>query len=304
MGYRQESGRYRLNSGISVVPQRGLESDWAVFPIINPKPKGHAGLGLAVQLSREQQRQLSMMEHKLVFKQNQWQQQTTWRMGDVVIEENIAPVPAQNIASELVIHLRQRIAEKGFDSLPWPATAQRLLQRARLVAATGLLVLPDLSETVLVAGLDQWLQPFLTAQTQLEHLPWQAGLEFYLGYEQCQKISELLPEKIDLPSGRSVTVEFSSEGIPEVSAKLQEFFGCEQLQFAQGKILLKIHLLSPNGSPLAVTSNLQTFWQQGYPDVRKDMRGRYPRHPWPENPLEHEATALTKRKLAQQSNPQ
>ena len=85
-----------------------------------------------------------------------------------------------------------------------------------------------------------------------------------------------------------------------VSAKLQEFFGCEQLQLAGGKLPLKIHLLSPNGSPVAITMNLQTFWQQAYADVRKEMRGKYPRHPWPENPFEHEATALTKRKLALQ----
>ena len=95
-----------------------------------------------------------------------------------------------------------------------------------------------------------------------------------------------------------MTVDFASDGSAQISAKLQEFFGCEQLQLAKGKIPLKIHLLSPNGSPLAITNNLQTFWQQAYSDVRKEMRGRYPRHPWPENPLEHEATALTKRKLA------
>ena len=121
-----------------------------------------------------------------------------------------------------------------------------------------------------------------------------------MGYESCQQIAELLPEKIELPSGRQVLVEFSSEGVPQVSAKLQEFFGCEQLELAQGRIPLKIHLLSPNGSPLAVTSDLKSFWQQAYPDVRKEMRGRYPRHPWPDNPLEHEATALTKKKLQQQ----
>jgi ATP-dependent helicase HrpB len=117
-------------------------------------------------------------------------------------------------------------------------------------------------------------------------------------------MAQLLPEKIELPSGRAVTVEFSAEGVPQVSAKLQEFFGCEQLQLADGRIPLKIHLLSPNGSPLAITTNLQTFWQQAYPEVRKEMRGRYPRHPWPDDPLAHEATALTKRKLLQQQNPQ
>lgn len=299
IGYRQESGRYRLNSGISVDVERELKSDWAVFPVINPKPKGHIGLGVAVQLGQEQQRKLSMMQHHLVFKQNLWQTQTLWRMGGVVIDEAISPVPLQDVASELIKLLRQQISEKGWSSLQWSAASLRFLQRARLVAATGLLDLPDLSESALSSTIADWLQPFLTAQTQIDNLPWQSALEFYLGYAHCQQIAECLPEKIELPSGRSIVIEFSSDGLPEVSAKLQEFFGCEQLQLAQGKIPLKIHLLSPNGSPLAVTSNLKSFWQQAYPDVRKEMRGRYPRHPWPDNPLEHEATALTKKKLAQ-----
>lgn len=304
IGFRQGSGRYRLNSGISVESAVDLKNDWAVFPIINPKPKGHLGIGLAVQLTPDQQRRLSTAQQQLVFKQNAWQQQTIWLMGGAVIDEVISPISPETIAGELIKLLRQQVLEKGFNSLQWSAAALRLLQRARLVAATGLLDLPDLSEAALVSTFAQWLQPFLTAQTRLDNLPWQAALEFYLGYNNCQQLAEWLPEKITLPSGRSVVVEFSSEGTPEVSAKLQEFFGCEQLELAQGKIPLKIHLLSPNGSPLAVTSNLRSFWQQAYPEVRKEMRGRYPRHPWPDNPLEHEATALTKKKLAQQQSPQ
>ncbi len=296
IGYRHESGRYRLNSGISIEPQRGLASDWAVFPVINPRAKGHSGLGLAINLSREQQRQLAQCEQQLVFRQNQWQQQLLWRMGGVVIDEALEKIPADKLPAELCTYVQNLLREKGLES--WPAAARRLLERARLVARLQLLDLPDLSNAGLIDSLEAWLGGFLSPQSQLDNLPWLNALEFYLGYDSCQKLSELLPEKVELPSGRSVTVEFSAEGLPQVSAKLQEFFGCEQLQFAGGKIPLKIHLLSPNGSPLAVTSNLQTFWQQGYPEVRKDMRGRYPRHPWPDNPLEHEATALTKRKLA------
>ena len=300
IGFRQESGRYRLNSGISVEAQRGLNADWAVFPFVAPKAKGHAGLGLAVQMSREQQRTLSVAQQQLIFRQNQWQLHQQWRMGGVVIDESFAPVSEQEIAPVLIRHISDVIQEKGWDALHWPLSARRFFTRARLVAEKPIVNLPDLSEPVLAAHLDIWLQPFLTLQSHWENLPWQPALEFYMGYESCQQIAELLPEKIELPSGRQVLVEFSSEGVPQVSAKLQEFFGCEQLELAQGRIPLKIHLLSPNGSPLAVTSDLKSFWQQAYPDVRKEMRGRYPRHPWPDNPLEHEATALTKKKLQQQ----
>jgi ATP-dependent helicase HrpB len=301
IGFRQDSGRYRLNSGISLEVQ--LDSPWALFPVINPKAKGHTGLGIALQLTPAEQRALSQHSSQLVFK-NGWQDHTQWRMGGVVIDEQFSPVAADKIAAKLLLHISTLIAEKGLEKLGWSDSARRLLQRARLVAQQGVVNMPALDEAHLVAVLEQWLLPFLSAQTRIEQLPWQEALEFYLGYDNLQRMAQLLPEKIELPSGRAVTVEFSAEGVPQVSAKLQEFFGCEQLQLADGRIPLKIHLLSPNGSPLAITTNLQTFWQQAYPEVRKEMRGRYPRHPWPDDPLAHEATALTKRKLLQQQNPQ
>ncbi|HEY0893177.1 MAG TPA: ATP-dependent helicase HrpB [Cellvibrio sp.] len=300
IGFKQDSGRYRLNSGMSVEPQGKLDSQWAVFPLINTKPKSHSGAGIALQLNAEQQRQLSQAQSALVFKQQRWQEHTSWSMGGVVIDERWQLIPASDIAPKLLEHIRTLIVEKGFDSLVWSDKARALLERARLVVAYQLCELPALDDETLVRNLHQWLLPFLTESTRLEQLPLQDALEFYLGFDHCQKIAQLLPGKIDLPSGRSVTIDFASDGSAQISAKLQEFFGCEELHLANGKIPLKIHLLSPNGSPLAITTNLQTFWQQAYPDVRKEMRGRYPRHPWPDNPLEHEATALTKRKLALQ----
>lgn len=305
IGFKQESGRYRLNSDMSVVAQEKLNSAWAVFPIINPKPKGHVGMGVALDLSQEQQRSLSQAQTQLIHKNNVWFTQAIWRVGGAIIDEQMTPVEPKQIGPALLTHIRGIITEKDFFYLPWSDNALRLLQRARFLSsfnvAQGLVNFPDLSDAILIASLDKWLQPFLTMQTRLDQLPWHNALEFYLGYDNCQKITELLPEKIQLPSGRNITVEFSAEGMPQVSAKLQEFFGCEKLELANGKLPLKIHLLAPNGSPLAITANLQTFWQQGYPNVRKDVRGKYPRHPWPENPLEHEATALTKKKLAKQN---
>lgn len=300
IGYQQDSGRYRLNSGISVDAQSSLDPQWALFPIINPAAKGHTGVGISLDLSSEEQRLLSQQTTRLVNKNNNWQRHSQWRMGGVVVSEEFSACAREQIPGLLISLIGDRIAEHGLMQLHWSRDATLLLQRARFIQQQTLLELPDLSEQALADSLDKWLQPFLNERTQLDQLPWQAALEFYLGYDHCTAISQFLPEKIALPSGRFISVEFSAEGVPQVSAKLQEFFGCEQLQLAGGKLPLKIHLLSPNGSPLAITMNLKTFWQQAYPDVRKEMRGKYPRHPWPENPLEHEATALTKRKLAMQ----
>lgn len=298
IGFRQDSGRYRLNSGISVEPNYRLDSTWAVFPALLPKPNGHSGLGLPLHLSRDEQQKLSQQDTELVFKGQRWQELCRWRMGGVIVAEALTPLSTALIPTALVNYLRAGIEQKIPKKLPLTHAAEALLARARLIDDVGLINdMPDLTEDNLIATLEHWLQPFLDAQTHLESVPWLAALEAYLGYDLCRKITTLLPEKILLPSGRAVAVTFSAEGVPEISAKLQEFFGCEQLQLASGKIPLRIHLLSPNGSPLAITTNLQTFWQQGYPEARKEMRGRYPRHPWPEDPLTHVATALTKRRL-------
>lgn len=298
IGFRQDSGKYRLNSGISV--ESALTGQWAVFPIINTKAKSHAGIGVGLHMDANTQRQLSQQETLLEFKQQSWQLHHCWRMGGVVIEEQFIALAADEAPGYLLEHIRQLWQEKGIEYFSWHEDAKYFLQRARLVAHHQLHDMPALDDEALFQALGQWLLPFLSVSTRLDNLPWLKGLEFYLGYEICQAIANLVPEKIHLPSGRNIAVEFTADGTARVSAKLQEFFGCEQLQLAGGKIPLQIHLLSPNGSPLAITTNLHTFWQQAYPAVRKEMRGRYPRHPWPENPLEHEATALTKRKLALQ----
>ena len=296
IGYRQDSGKFRLNSGISVDAR--LSSVWAVFPMINTNPKGHFGIGIGVQLDANAQRQLSQQQIKLEFKQQLWQLHSVWRMGGVVIDEQFTPLDSADIPCHLTTHIQQLWQEKGRSYFRWDDDSTQLLQRARLLVSMDLCELPSVDDESLCAALEQWLTPFLVKSTQLDNIPWLQGLQFYLGYGALQIIAKLLPEKIELPSGRSVNIIFNGEGSPMITAKLQEFFGCEQLVLAGDKIPLQIHLLSPNGSPLAITTNLQTFWQQGYPDVRKEMRGRYPRHPWPQNPLEHEATALTKRRLA------
>lgn len=302
IGFRQESGRYRLNSGISVEPVNSLDSAWALFPLVQARAKGHAGLGLALSLTRAEQKQLSQLETVLLHKHQCWQRQKIWRMGGVVVAEELQPLPAEEIPAALIRLLREKIAQQGWEVIKWPPAAGSLLARARLIIDLGLLTnAPNLDEEHLQHTLEAWLQPFLDRHSHLENLPLLPALESYLGFENCRQVAQFLPEKISLPSGRAVALTFSAEGVPEISAKLQEFFGCEHLQLAGGRIPLRIHLLSPNGSPLAITTNLQTFWQQGYPETRKQMRGRYPRHPWPENPLEHKATALTKRRLQQES---
>jgi ATP-dependent helicase HrpB len=109
-------------------------------------------------------------------------------------------------------------------------------------------------------------------------------------------IDKLAPQRMTVPGGGSYRIDYDVDGDPELSVRLQEMFGLQSApQVADGRAKLKIIMLSPGMKPVAVTQSLETFWVQGYPDVRKDMRGRYPKHLWPEDPLT--ATAVAPRRL-------
>ncbi len=297
IGYRQDSGRYRLNSGISIAPDTALNGDWAVFARLAPQGKGHKGSGFVLSLDAQAQRALSQPKTELIYASGRWQRRVQWLMGGRLIAEDREAVPADQIAGGLLA----LVASRGLHHWSWDSAAQQLLNRARLAAEYRLSDLPDFSDSALEASLEQWLGPFLTPESRLEQLPWRAALEHLLGYQQLEKLNRWLPERIELPSGRLAALEYPGEGLPRLSAKLQEFFGCQQIALAEGRVPVRIHLVSPNGSPLAITSDLASFWQQAYPEVRKQMRGRYPKHPWPEDPLSHPATQLTKKRLSEKA---
>jgi ATP-dependent helicase HrpB len=296
IGFLLESGKYRLNSGMSLSGLQNLSSSWAVFPIIDATGKQSRGLGFSLELNSLQQKALSQLQTQLVFKQS-WCEYHSWWMGGVVIEEEYISISASEIGARLGNHLQQLANEKGITQLDWCEQSLNLLLRARMIREKSLMILPELSSESLAKNIHQWLSPFLTCDSKLDKLPWMNALNFYLGHDAILAIQKIIPEKIQLPSGRSAIIEINSHQQLVVSAKLQEFFGCEELRLGDGKFSLQIHLLSPNGSPLAITSDLRNFWKQSYPEVCKEMRGRYPRHPWPDDPMNHQATALTKRKL-------
>lgn len=302
VGVKQASGRYSLASGVSV---NAFNSDveFVVFVQLFLLRGEYGGLALPLVLDQAARRFLSLRRRTPGIKQGKWQWHDEWLLGGKVIDEQwvaadeeVLHQACENFRDELI----ENIHRKELIEL-LPQKAAHLLAKSRLLQREQLIELPELSDSILLETLPTWLAPFMTLTTPRDKLPWQPALEFYMGFDKLMLIENLLPDYVTLPSGRKVAVDFSDEGDISISAKLQEFFGCEELRFAEGKLPLKISLLSPNGSPLAVTANLKTFWQNAYPDVRKTMRGRYPRHPWPENPLEHEATALTKRRLQQQS---
>jgi ATP-dependent RNA helicase HrpB len=194
------------------------------------------------------------------------------------------------------------IRRRGLDILPWnPAIEQ---WRARVNLLHGVFAdddWPDFSDQALLRSLEQWLLPYLNDVKRLEdfrsldlktillsQLPWPLPLD----------LERLAPERIGVPSGSGIAVDYRQDP-PVLAVKLQEMFGCEQTPaVAEGRVPLLVHLLSPAGRPLQVTQDLAGFWRTSYQEVKKEMKGRYPKHPWPDDPLQAIATRHTKRRMS------
>jgi ATP-dependent helicase HrpB len=156
------------------------------------------------------------------------------------------------------------------------------------------LAFPDLSDAGLSASLD-WLAPYLAGMSRradLQRLDLLQILRGLVPHDLLARIDKLAPLRMEVPSGGHYRIDYDTEGDPVLRVRLQEMFGMQSApQVADGRARLRIELLSPAGRPLAVTQSLETFWREAYQDVRKDMRGRYPRHYWPEDPLLAQAVA-------------
>jgi ATP-dependent helicase HrpB len=192
------------------------------------------------------------------------------------------------------------VRRKGLDSLPWTAGARQWQARVELLARHFPEDWPDVSDQALMSSLESWLGPYLMGLSrwaELQKLNVQGALNGLLDYAQQQRLSQLAPPALTIPTGRSVTLDYTVENGPVLAAKLQALFGWTRTPtVAGGQVAVLIHFLSPAQRPLAVTADLASFWANVYPQVRKDTRGRYPKHPWPENPLTAVAQQGVKRK--------
>jgi ATP-dependent helicase HrpB len=208
------------------------------------------------------------------------------RLGALVLEEK----PSANAEPSLIAEaMTQGVREMGLACLPWTDGARLLRARAmflrRLFPEEGW---PDLSDEALSAKLEDWLTPYLAGISRKAHLDRMDMHQIVQGmipHELARKMDRLAPVRIEVPSGADVRIDYETEGDPVLRVRLQEMFGLARTPaIAEGRSPLRIELLSPAGRPLAVTQSLETFWTNGYPSVRSDMRGRYPKHAWPEDP--------------------
>ena len=219
------------------------------------------------------------------------------RLGALVLEEKPQPKADPEM---IAVAMTQGVREMGLTSLPWSDGSRLLRARAmflrRLYPEDGW---PDLSDEALLASLEDWLTPYLAGisrKAHLDRLDMHQIIQAMIPHELYRKMDRLAPVRIEVPSGADVRIDYETEGDPVLRVRLQEMFGLARTPaIAEGRSPLRIELLSPAGRPLAVTQSLDTFWTNGYPSVRSDMRGRYPKHSWPEDPLN--ATPVKPRRL-------
>ncbi|MFM8845698.1 MAG: ATP-dependent helicase HrpB [Gammaproteobacteria bacterium] len=216
------------------------------------------------------------------------------RLEALVLEEK----PLLNLSGDVAVPaMIEGIRVMGLDCLPWDDDARAFCARIELARREELRQArdwPAFDRASLLATLEDWLAPRLTGMTRRAHLakiPLMETLRFRLGNAASRELDDILPTHIVVPTGSRIRVDYEDDLAPCAAMRMQEVFGLATTpRIGGGAIPITFKLLSPAQRPLQITSDLASFWRNAYTEVRKDMRGRYPRHYWPEDPLQAEPT--------------
>ncbi|MEY3018127.1 MAG: ATP-dependent helicase HrpB, partial [Pseudomonadota bacterium] len=200
--------------------------------------------------------------------------------------------------------LLEYVHQQGLGVLAWSDQARQWQARALFCAPfADIDAWPDFSDAGLESSLADWLRPFLQgckSVADLKKIDLLGVLRARLDWTQQQWMARMAPEILTVPTGRDVTIDYSADQ-PVLAIKLQEMFGCPTSPtVAEGRVKVVLHLLSPAQRTLAVTSDLTSFWQNAYQEIKKDMKGRYPKHYWPDDPLQALPTQFTKARMSKQ----
>jgi ATP-dependent helicase HrpB len=302
---RKRGNRFQLaDGGGAILPEHDAlnKSDWIVVATLD----GAIGDGKARLAATLSSQEIEMHFADLITetdgvfwdaKANAVKAGLTRKLGAIVLQEKPSPTIDPALTSSAMLEGVKRL---GLKALPWTEAALGFQARvkflARVMTDAGF---PDLRDETLSATLDTWLADYLAGmmrKSDLERLDMLSILQGMVPADLLRRIDKLAPQRIIVPGGGSYRIDYDTDGDPVLSVRLQEMFGLKSApEVAEGRARLKIELLSPAGRPVAVTQSLETFWTNAYADVRKDMRGRYPKHSWPEDPLT--AIAVAPRRL-------
>lgn len=301
---RRQDGRtrYRLTGGRGATlgeddPLAGC--DWLVAPSVDSgKVEGRIHLAAAVDRSAIAVELAGLISTEEIVA---WDRATdavtarrNVRLGALVMESRAL---GDLDASGIVRAMLEGVHAMGLDALPWtPALRQwqaRVLTLRHALPEGGW---PDVSDTALLWTLESWLAPFLVGcarRAHLQRVDLRAALGALLPFALANRLDQDAPTHLAVPSGSRIALQYQPDGSPPVLAvKLQEMFGlADSPRIAQGRVPVLLHLLSPARRPIQVTRDLRGFWDRTYPEVRRELKGRYPKHPWPQDPWNAAPTA-------------
>ncbi|WP_173983231.1 ATP-dependent helicase HrpB [Magnetospirillum sp. SS-4] len=217
------------------------------------------------------------------------------RLGELTLEDRPLTRPDPDV---LAAAMTAGIRAMGLACLPWTPDLERLRRRVDFVRGLdpegGW---PDMSDAALGETLEEWLTPHLAGITRRPHLvrlDLASAVQGLLGWDQRRRLDEMAPTHVEVPSGSRVPVDYSGDS-PVLAVRLQEMFGCADTpRVGQGRVALLLHLLSPARRPVQVTRDLASFWASAYRQVKADLKGQYPKHWWPDDPMQAEPTARAK----------
>ena len=217
------------------------------------------------------------------------------RLGALILSEQTRPVASDSESARL---LAEGIATLGIGKLPWNKAQLQLRNRVMFLRRAEGDEWPDLSDATLAITSAEWLAPFLTGRTALSQIgadDLTAALDALIPWNLRKKLDAEAPTHFTAPSGSHVPIDYEAEEGPKLAIRVQELFGLSvHPTIAGGRVPLLIELLSPAHRPVQVTRDLPGFWRGSYRDVKTEMRGRYPRHPWPDDPMKAPATRRAK----------
>lgn len=215
-------------------------------------------------------------------------------LGSLILKETTHERPTAEQTAEALL---TAVAEEGLEVLPWDKGTQQLRQRMMLMHGLSP-DWPDVSDEALVDSLPDWLGPYMQGMRSLRDLqrvPLSRALEGLLDWRQRQLLDQEVPTHLTVPSGSRVPVDYSNPAAPVLAVRLQEMFGqLDTPRLGGGRVPVLLHLLSPARRPIQVTADLASFWRGTYFEVKKDLKGRYPKHYWPDDPFQAIPTNRTR----------
>jgi ATP-dependent helicase HrpB len=304
VAFQQSSSHYRLANGRKAqLPEHDPLSHekWIVAAHLNMNQQG-AKIFLAAPLDQESVKHLAKENIRVVWdeKNGELIARKEKAIGEIVTGFTVITDIPQERLNEI---LCEAVRNDGESLLDWNDEVIQLQRRMALLhSAFPDAHWPDFSRSWLLAHPEKWIAPYFTVKTRkkddFKKLNLTEILTAVLSWEQQQELNRLAPSKMEVPSGSMIAIDYQEHNAPPVlSVRLQELFGMSDTpQIANGKIKLMIHLLSPGYKPVQVTQDLRSFWNTTYAEVRKELRSRYPKHSWPEDPWTAVAVRGVKRR--------